>query len=115
MIPANIKNVLNDADVYAFCRVLPVNLIFEYRVLLQFYYSDDYKFLESTEAHTRARIKGVFKIPPFNNKHGKRTLDYSVPTLFNQLPINIRNLNNYKAIKSELKAFLLAKLKTPQT
>ena len=111
MIPVNRTNVLNDADVYAFCGVLPVDLIFEYRLLLKFYFSDNYNCFKSTEVSTRARIQGVFKVPSHKNKDGKRTIEYCVSTLYNQLPVNIRNLNNYKIIKSELNRFLHSKLK----
>jgi hypothetical protein len=112
MIPDDKREVIKSvAGIYEFCRVLPVNLIYEFRLYLQFYFTDTFRNLEDPKINTRARSKGIFQIPKHNNKHGKRTLRHSIPTLFNQLPTDMKTIKSYKCLKLEMKKFMHCKLR----
>lgn len=111
IIPDHKKiEIKHEFDLYNFCLTLPVNLIYEFQLILKYYFNNDYLISEVSEIITRARMIDVYKIPSYNNKYGKRQLKYVIPLLFNQIPQHLRNLKKYQILKNELKIFVRNKL-----
>jgi hypothetical protein len=48
-------------------------------------------------------------LPKYNNAHGKRTLEYTVPKLLNQLPQSMLSIEAFFAWKQQLRNWLYGK------
>lgn len=94
-------------NMYRFCNFLPVKKLFEYKFILDHYFDNKYKPLPDHTVNTRLRVQGKYKLPLFNNKYGKRRLEYKVPEIFNNIPSDISHLDKYLFVKYEVKNWLL--------
>ena len=103
MLPQNVE--IQSVDLFNYFNVLSVKLLFQYKIYLQFYFSNEYKIYQTHSYSTR---KTEYLIPRFNNNYGKSTLCVTVPILLNKLPSHLRQLKNMKIIKYELKKWLLS-------
>ena len=103
MLPQNVE--IQSVDLFNYFNVLSVKLLFQYKIYLQYYFSNEYKMYQ---IHSYSTRKTEYLIPRFNNNYGKSTLCVTVPILFNKLPPQLRQLKNMKIIKYELKKWLLS-------
>ena len=52
---------------------------------------------------------GDYAIPRFTNDAGKKNLEVDIPTLFNQIPPELRNIQHPDKAKNALKNYFLNK------
>jgi Reverse transcriptase (RNA-dependent DNA polymerase) len=94
-------------NMYRYCNFLPVNKLFEFKFILNHYFENIYKAPLDHNINTRLRLQEKFKLPSFNNKFGKRRLEYRVPATFNNIPSDLRHLEKYLFVKTEMKNWLI--------
>jgi Reverse transcriptase (RNA-dependent DNA polymerase) len=100
----------NVAQYYNYCNFLPVTELFTYNLLIKHYYDTQFKTHEDHSANTRLRLLKNYKLPTFQNKNGKRVLQYLVPKTFNSIPSNIRTLDKYTTAKKCIKNWLFSNI-----
>lgn len=106
--PPNIKYGLNVGnDLFKALGFLRIYELFEYKLILMYYFSSDYKFKYDSVKDTRAKTGGMYKLPSHKNKHGKRRLGYTVPEVFNRIPPDLKDFNKYAHVKIGIKMWLL--------
>lgn len=88
-------------------RVLKVEQIFKMTTILE--YHGNNRFIRPIQHHlnTRQRAQGLLQIPRHYNTYGKRQLAYVVPTIINSMPQELKQIQNYKTRKKQLKYFFL--------
>lgn len=91
------------------CKLLPIHDKIKCTMLLEEYFNFDLQIQASHSKHTRSVSKNILQIPRVNNLYGKRTLQYIVPSLINELPAELRTELNVKNIKRKLKSHFLNK------
>ena len=90
--------------------MLPVRGMLWYNIVNQQIVLSDSLFREKVNhAHnTRFAHNEGLVVPKCTNKYGERTLQYLVPTIFNKLPMSIKNVSKYTTkVKFNLKKWLL--------
>jgi hypothetical protein len=109
--PQAMRKTIPDIEVlFQKFNILPIRKLFEYRIILKYYFVNEYKILKS-ECLMKARLrnKEPFIVPNYVNKHGKRLLEYTIPLLFNQLPPKLQNIKTYSILKILLKEWISGK------
>jgi hypothetical protein len=102
------KRKENYNDMYQQLNLLPIDSLFQYKLITKFYFDDTHKIVHQNQLmKARLRITERFVIPKYINKHGKRQLQYKIPKLFNKIPHYLSNLNSYNKVKSHIKSWLL--------
>lgn len=94
---------------YRDINILPISDLYVYRLILKYYFQPEFKIIEDHKVNTRLRLLNNYKIPSFNNKHGKRMLQYNIPEIFNSLPIDLRTFTKYSTLKKYVKEWLLSR------
>ena len=89
------------------CDLLPASCLYEYVTIINNFFSNNFKTLIQHELTTRQITTGLLKIPTFNNEYGKQTRSYTIPSLFNKIPKEIKQLKTYGQIKRQTKDWLL--------
>jgi hypothetical protein len=56
---------------------------------------------------TRFRFNDGYVVPKFNNKYGKRTLEYNVPKILNMMPASIKKCKSKNIAKKLVKEWLI--------
>ena len=110
--PYDIK-LRSNGDMYAMynhCRALPVSSLFEYKLVLKYYFDPLFKTVIDHSADTRSREKQMCKIPKILNKYGKRQLAFHIPSLFNQIPLELKQIQKYKIIKPLIKYWVTSRI-----
>ena len=95
------------STLYNLCKILPFTRLYQYRFILTHYFDNERKIPNDHSFNARLRYTNCYKIPPFNNKFGKRRLEYSVPVIFNKIPSVLRTLHNYASVKHDIKNWLI--------
>ena len=93
-------------DLFKYCKLLPIQQMYKYRLILKFYYDSNYRIINAHPLSTRLRLLNNYKIPKYINKHGKRALKYVVPSTLNSLPKELRKISKYKILKHEIKNWI---------
>ena len=94
-------------NVFEKCDLLPASCLYEYVTIINNFFSNNFKTLIQHELTTRQITTGLLKIPTFNNEYGKQTRSYTIPSLFNKIPKEIKQLKTYGQIKRQTKDWLL--------
>lgn len=104
VVPYNLqKQFRNDQDLFKFCKTLPIHIKFKYEILKEQFFRADIQHPITHCKVTRQITNQHLKTPKFCNYYGKRTSEYIIPELINQLPINIRQTLTPKNITNILK------------
>lgn len=98
------------ADKYKSINLLPFQQLFKYRLILKYYYNEEFKSITKHTANTRLQSSHLYDIPHYNNKYGKRRLHFSIPSNFNIIPASKRNFVKYKDVKLNIKSWLIVNL-----
>lgn len=80
--------------------LLAIENLWKYAILTTHYYTSDFKTNTSKPKQLRKTEK--FNIPRVYTNYGMRSRKYYVPSLFNQLPENLQNLQYLNTVKKEL-------------
>lgn len=107
VIPYNIKKSFsNNEKFFEFCKILPIHEKTELTLLSEHFFNENlkhYKNMNSTKITTRSMVNLKLILPNYCNMYGKRSLQYIIPKLINQLPLSVRNTITHKNIKHILK------------
>lgn len=87
--------------------LLTVKKLFLFNLINETYSDQRFKHPIDHEVNTRQRAEGLLKIPRINNAYGKQQLSYAVPSIFNQLPRSLWNIQAVHIRKKKIKKYLL--------
>jgi hypothetical protein len=87
--------------------ILTVKNLRDYIIILKHYFNNDYKFKDNLKTKYLRDTTVKFKIPIIKNNYGLKSKEYHIPFIFNKLPLELINLNNYSQIKTRIKRWLL--------
>lgn len=108
IIPYNIKKTIkNDYDLFNFCKIIPIHMKVNQQILKEQFFRTDIQHPISHTKITRQISNNLLNIPRFTNYYGKRTSEYIVPKLINQIPKKVRNSITPNNIASVLKKEML--------
>lgn len=93
----------NPSICFQFADTLPVEKLFKYLLIVDYYFSNKFKVKNSHGYNARR----VYVVPRTNNKYSKRTNGYLVPVLFNELPVMLTEFKSYIVLKRELKKYFI--------
>jgi hypothetical protein len=97
------KNHQNSVtNLYKFWNVLPVNKIFEVKIL-ELKYFEHHGTIRQHPYSTRSSRFDVIVEPRSENKYFERTFEYIVPRLWNTLPEDLKNCQSIITVKRKLK------------
>lgn len=87
--------------------ILTVKSLYHITLANEFY--NDPRFLQpiAHAQNTRRRAEGRFQEGRFHNEYGRKTLDVTLPKIFNNLPISIINTKNTRKRNTMLKHHFL--------
>ena len=85
--------------------VLPAHSLFQYILILKYYFSDSYKIKENHNHDTRN--SNLYIEPRFTNEYGRQLLEHTVPMIFNKLPGSLKNLTKISEVKKNVRKWLL--------
>jgi Reverse transcriptase (RNA-dependent DNA polymerase) len=105
--PSNVSNGKSLDFLYQFCNLLPFFKLFKYRLILKHYYCPQYRIKYDHNVNTRGQKQITYIVPTYINKYGKRKLDIAVPSFLNSMPDQLKTLEKFIIIKSELKNWLM--------
>lgn len=88
-------------------KVLNIKNIYRLTVLTELYESRLLQTIDH-QYNTRLRSDGRFKIETTKNSYGDRTLKVILPTIYNELPHNLRNITNAVNRKITYKKYLIS-------
>ena len=103
-------NLDSKSQSYKHCNILPFHELFLYRFILKYYYSNDHKIINQHKLNTRQQLRVNYVIPSYTTKYGKRQLSIAIPTIFNNIPQALENVETFRLIKHILKPWLLDNL-----
>jgi exonuclease III len=89
-------------NLYKFWNVLPVNKIFEVKIL-ELKYFEHHGTIRQHPYSTRSSRFDVIVEPRSENKYFERTFEYIVPRLWNTLPEDLKNCQSIITVKRKLK------------
>jgi Reverse transcriptase (RNA-dependent DNA polymerase) len=109
MMPGGMMMQIHDDTntLYNLLKILPFTRLYQYKFILEHYFENKFKIPNDHCFNTRLRSTNRYKVLPFNNKFGKRRLEYSVPVIFNTIPSDLRTLHTYSSMKHEIKNWLI--------
>lgn len=107
ILPNHITEMCSSNELFEITGLLPVNKLFTYRLILSYYYSNEYKIEIDHNISTRMKAANNFRVPFCVNKYGERSLKTSVPQSFNLLPKELKDLDKISKVKLKVKEFLL--------
>lgn len=105
MIPVNIQ-VLRE-HIFIYCDILSVKGLYKSKIIIQNYFSDQYKQYQTHNYRTRIKESEYCVVPSYVNNYGKRLLKVTVPSLFNAMPVNLRNLIFMSELKCCVKKWVI--------
>ena len=104
IIPNKHKQKLNNRkEYYNYLNILPLAELYKYKMITTHFFEETYKIVKENNL----RNNGTLDVPRISNKYGKRTLQFQIPTLFNQLPKEIKELNKIGKVKQQVKKHLM--------
>lgn len=105
VVPNYVKNKYqeNYTGLFKHCKVLPVLARAEYLFLIEHFDNIDIQVPVKYDVNTRQAKSKSLQVPRKNNFYGRRTASFTIPTLLNQIPVDIRDSMNSKNIKHKLK------------
>ena len=80
--------------------------LFWQRLILDQFLKVDFKNKPQHGHSTRFRDNDGYCVPKFNNKYGRRTLEYNVPKLLNMMPISIKRCSSKAKLKKLIRQWL---------
>lgn len=100
-----IKYTEDPAGLFKYCGVLPISEKVKYNLLVENYFNEEIQVPINHKIATRKITNKELYIPISNNEYGKRTSQYLIPRLMNNLPIAIKDKINHNNIKRILKVY----------
>ena len=88
---------------------LYVNDLFKLTMIDMFHNAKEYKVELEHNHSTRRKAEGRFRVEKFQNTYGKMTLSVMIPTLLNELPVDLLKNDSEKTCKRTMKNYLLKK------
>lgn len=89
-------------------KVLSVEDIYRMTITLEYYEDERFNLPIPHEVNTRRRARGLLHIPSFRNNYGRKQLKYIVPKILNELPENLKNIQNLAKRKKMLKNYFIS-------
>ncbi|KAJ8721571.1 hypothetical protein PYW07_002346 [Mythimna separata] len=89
----------NVIELFKYCKVLPVQTRFNMAILIEQFNNKNIQKPISHKITTRSITNNTLIVPRARNYYGRRTINYLIPTLINEIPNNIKkeiNAKNYK-------------------
>lgn len=100
-------NTSRENNLFKTLHILNIDGIYNATISQEFYNSEFLQRIRHSR-NTRNKHNGKYHIPRHNNDYGKLSLEITLPTFLNRLPIDILNTNN-KAIRGRMiKKYLLS-------
>jgi hypothetical protein len=107
------KNQLHaDKSIYQVWNVLPLEKTFEQIVLIIKYFYADHGARRMHSYDTRTARNEPLVMPLGQNRYHERTWNFVMPRLWNNLPIELKNLNKLSIVKEKIKELYLTRLNT---
>ncbi|KAI5651769.1 reverse transcriptase (RNA-dependent DNA polymerase) domain-containing protein [Phthorimaea operculella] len=104
VVPFDVKSkVTDDLELFQFCKVLPVQILFKIQILKEQYFRTELQRPISHSTVTRQITNKLLNVPKSHNVYGKRTSEYIVPSLINTIPLETRQKITRTNISSVLK------------
>lgn len=73
---------------------------FVYRLFVEYYFDNEYKIEKQTERVTRASTSSIkYMIPKIRTEYGRKQHAWMIPTIWEKLPNELKNLITYKGAK----------------
>lgn len=89
-------------------QLLTVENLYKVTLISNYFFDTKYKVDIRHDQNTRMKSDGKFIIPRYINTYGTQTLTYVIPKLFNELPVNVKNVIAHpKKIRKRVKQFFL--------
>lgn len=109
IVPLKIKNKYSEdpMGLFKYCGVIPIHKKVDYTLLMEQYFHEEIEVVKSHTIVTRSITNKLLYKPKFINEYGKRTSQYTIPQLINNLPINLKTEITQKNIKRTLKKYYL--------
>jgi hypothetical protein len=101
---------VND-NIYDYWRLLPFEMIVKYVFITQQYFNENHDVPRMHCYLTREARNQPLVMPRASNCFGERIFKYVVPRIWNEIPVNLRNLNNKNIVKNKIKKWLLSEIK----
>ncbi|KAL1446982.1 hypothetical protein WDU94_015660, partial [Cyamophila willieti] len=76
----------------------------KYILTTQYYYEEEYRNIKNTPYENR---RHNYIIPKIKNNYGKTMKKYQIPSLLNELPENLREIQNYNIMKRKILEFYI--------
>lgn len=102
-----IKHQDNYHQLFHHCKVIPIHNQVKYSLLIDNFFNHKYQNVIHNPKNTRSGLNNKLQVPQYRNLYGKQLLQYQIPTLINQLPLNIRQQITTSNIKNKLTLFFL--------
>jgi hypothetical protein len=107
--PDHKKHCLDSiSNYFIFSQILPVELLYLYRFILKYYFSNAHKNKYIHGKNTRQQLMTRYIVPLVCNKHGQRHPSWQIPTVFNDVPQEVLSLDKFTNIKNAIRNWLFA-------
>jgi len=90
-------------SIYHVWNVLPLEKTFEQIVLILKYFDENHRARRVHSYDTRTARNEPLVTPLSQNRYHERTWNFVMPRLWNQLPMNLKNLNKLSTVKEKIK------------
>lgn len=97
-------------SVFNYCKIVPIHDKFCMNLLMEQFFRKEILHLVEHPIATRNVTSKKLVTSAYNNYYGKRTSQYLIPRLINNLPITIKSKIQDKNIKEVLKEYFIEKL-----
>lgn len=105
LVPKKLRN----SNLYESLNVLSLDELFMYHFVLANYFTHKEEVGSCSQISLRPRNTLQLKTPDFNNKHGQRTQEFMIPSIFSKIPKQFLSATTYKSAKTMIKAWLTSK------
>ena len=103
----NVPFDFSSCAIYNTAKVLPIEHLYHFRLLLKYYYDENYRTISNTDERTRSN-NSYFSYPFSRTNYGKKRLEVVIPNLLNNLPSDLSDITNYANLKTKLFEYFLA-------
>lgn len=91
-------------DIYRTLRILPINKLFKYVIILENYYKSEY-IVPAKNKYSLREVK--LRVPFYFNKYGERQDEVAIPRILNSVPAVLRSIDTIGVVKTSIIDWLL--------
>jgi hypothetical protein len=95
-------------NLYEYWQLLPFETIVKYVLITQHYFNENHSVPRLHCYLTRESSNQPLVMPRAINRFGEKTFNYVIPRVWNEIPVNLRNLKNKNIVKNKIKKWLLS-------